>query len=50
LQYLLLFSTKVSEDDDSDEINVEDNDGYDDNEIEEENNFDQFAQHECVML
>jgi len=50
LQCLLLLSTKVSEDNDSDEINVEDSDGYNDDEIEEENNFDKFAQHKCVML
>jgi hypothetical protein len=43
-------STKVSEDNDSDEINVEDSDGYNDDEIEEKNNFDKFAQHKCVML
>jgi hypothetical protein len=32
--------TQVNENDDTDEINVEDCDGYDDDEIEEENNFD----------
>ncbi|KAL9336455.1 hypothetical protein Peur_070943 [Populus x canadensis] len=32
--------TQVNENDDSDEFNVEDCDGYDDDEIEEENNFD----------
>ena len=50
MQCLLSFSTKVGEDDDNYEINIEDNDGYDDDEVEEENNFDQFAQHKCVML
>jgi hypothetical protein len=32
--------TQVNEDDDSDQINVEDCDGYDDDEIEEEDNSD----------
>jgi hypothetical protein len=32
--------TQVNEDNDSDEINVEDHDGYDDDEIEEEDNSD----------
>lgn len=56
--------TQVSEDDDNDDINVEDCDRYDNDEdninvedcnrydndgIEEENNVDQFAQHECVI-
>ena len=41
--------TQVSEDDDKDDINVEDCDRYDNDEIEEENNVDQFTQHECVM-
>jgi len=41
--------TQVNEDDDSDEINIEDYDGYDNDEIKEEDNSDWFAQHECVM-
>lgn len=41
--------TQVSEDDDKDDINVEDCDRYDNDEIEEENNVDQFTQHEYVM-
>jgi len=32
--------TQVDEDDDSDKINIEDCDGYDNDEIKEENNFD----------
>ena len=38
--------TQVDKDYNSDEINVEDCDGYD----KEEDNSDWFAQHECVML
>jgi hypothetical protein len=42
--------TQVDEDDDSDEINVEDCDGDENDSIdEEEDNFDSFAQHEFVM-
>ena len=37
--------TQVDKDYNSDEINVEDCDGYD----KEKNNSDWFAQHECVM-
>jgi hypothetical protein len=41
--------TQIDKDDDSGKINVEDCDGYDVDEIEEEDNSDEFAQHECVM-
>jgi hypothetical protein len=41
--------TEANEDDDSNENNIKDYNRDDDDEIEEEDNFNKFVQHECVM-